>query len=56
VETTGLRSERTKMMTQDRVAVWLGIDWADQKHQWAMRINGRDARPTRRIGTYTGGG
>jgi transposase len=28
------------MMTQDRVAVWLGIDWADQKHQWAMRING----------------
>jgi transposase len=27
-------------MTQDQVAVWLGIDWADQKHQWAMRING----------------
>ena len=28
------------MTTEDRVAVWLGIDWADQKHQWAMRING----------------
>lgn len=27
-------------MTQDRVAVWLGIDWADQKHRWAMRIDG----------------
>ena len=27
-------------MTQDRVTVWLGIDWADQKHQWAMRNNG----------------
>jgi transposase len=27
-------------MTQDQVAVWLGIDWADQKHRWAMRING----------------
>lgn len=28
------------MMTQDRVAVWLGIDWADQRHEWAMRIDG----------------
>jgi transposase len=27
-------------MTQDSVAVWLGIDWADQKHRWAMRIDG----------------
>jgi transposase len=27
-------------MTQDEVAVWLGIDWADQKHRWAMRIAG----------------
>jgi hypothetical protein len=27
-------------MTQDRVTVWLGIDWADQKHRWAMRIDG----------------
>jgi transposase len=27
-------------MTQDGVAVWLGIDWADQKHRWAMRIEG----------------
>jgi Transposase/Transposase IS116/IS110/IS902 family len=30
-------------MTQDRVTVWLGIDWADQKHRWAMRSDG-DAR------------
>jgi transposase len=27
-------------MTQDGVVVWLGIDWADQKHRWAMRIDG----------------
>jgi hypothetical protein len=27
-------------MTQDGVAVWLGIDWADEKHSWAMRIDG----------------
>jgi transposase len=27
-------------MTQDGIAVWLGIDWADQKHRWAMRIEG----------------
>jgi hypothetical protein len=27
-------------MTQERAAVWLGIDWADQKHRWAMRIDG----------------
>jgi hypothetical protein len=27
-------------MTQDEVVVWLGIDWADQKHRWAMRIEG----------------
>src|SRR5437763_5409024 len=27
-------------MTQDGIAVWLGIDWADEKHRWAMRING----------------
>ena len=22
------------------MTIWLGIDWADQKHQWAMRIDG----------------
>jgi hypothetical protein len=27
-------------MTQNEVAVWLGIDWADQKHRWAMRVDG----------------
>ena len=27
-------------MIQNRVSVWLGIDWADQKHQWAMKIEG----------------
>jgi transposase len=27
-------------MKQDEVAAWLGIDWADQKHRWAMRIDG----------------
>lgn len=27
-------------MTQERAGVWLGIDWADQKHRWAMRIDG----------------
>ena len=27
-------------MAQDGVAVWLGIDWADEKHSWAMRIDG----------------
>src|SRR4051794_23627168 len=27
-------------MTQDKVAAWIGIDWADQKHRWAMRIEG----------------
>lgn len=27
-------------MTQDGVTLWLGIDWADQKHRWAMRIDG----------------
>jgi transposase len=27
-------------MTQGGVAVWLGIDWADEKHRWAMRIDG----------------
>lgn len=27
-------------MTQDGVAVWLGIDWADEKHRWAMRVDG----------------
>jgi transposase len=27
-------------MTEDRVAAWLGIDWADQKHRWAMRLTG----------------
>ena len=27
-------------MTQDGVAIWLGIDWADEKHRWAMRIDG----------------
>jgi hypothetical protein len=29
-------------MTRDEVAVWLGIDWADQKHRWAMRIDGEE--------------
>jgi transposase len=28
------------MTTDDSVAVWLGIDWADRKHVWAMRIHG----------------
>jgi transposase len=37
---SGQRTERTLKMTQDAVAVWLGIDWADQKHRWAMRIDG----------------
>jgi transposase len=27
-------------MTHEGVAIWLGIDWADQKHRWAMRIDG----------------
>ena len=27
-------------MTQDGVTIWLGIDWADQKHRWALRIDG----------------
>ncbi|MBV9036659.1 MAG: IS110 family transposase [Acidobacteriaceae bacterium] len=27
-------------MTQDGVTLWLGIDWADEKHRWAMRIDG----------------
>jgi transposase len=27
-------------MTQGGIAVWLGIDWADEKHRWAMRIDG----------------
>jgi hypothetical protein len=27
-------------MTRNGVAVWLGIDWADEKHRWAMRIDG----------------
>ncbi|MCU1260262.1 MAG: transposase family protein [Bryobacterales bacterium] len=27
-------------MTRDGVAVWLGIDWADEKHSWAMRVDG----------------
>src|ERR1700733_14875650 len=27
-------------MTQDKVAAWIGIDWADQKHRWAMRVEG----------------
>ena len=27
-------------MTQGGEAVWLGIDWADEKHRWAMRIDG----------------
>lgn len=27
-------------MTQDDVTLWLGIDWADEKHRWAMRIDG----------------
>jgi hypothetical protein len=27
-------------MTQDGVTLWLGIDWADQKHRWALRIDG----------------
>lgn len=25
------------------LAAWLGIDWADQKHRWAMRLKRRDA-------------
>jgi hypothetical protein len=27
-------------MEQDRVSVWLGIDWADQKRRWATRVDG----------------
>ena len=27
-------------MTEEGVSIWLGIDWADQKHRWAMRIGG----------------
>jgi transposase len=27
-------------MTQTNETVWLGIDWADEKHRWAMRIQG----------------
>jgi len=27
-------------MIQAEVAAWLGIDWADQKHRWAMRVPG----------------
>lgn len=27
-------------MTQENETVWLGIDWADEKHRWAMRILG----------------
>lgn len=27
-------------MTQEKTSVWLGIDWADQKHRWAMRVDG----------------
>jgi len=34
------RKGQDSKMTQDRIAVWLGIDWADQKHRWAMRIEG----------------
>lgn len=30
-------------MTRDEVAVWLGIDWADQKHRWAMRVAGEQS-------------
>ena len=28
-------------MTQDGVTIWLGMDWADQKHRWAMRVAGQ---------------
>ena len=27
-------------MTQDGVTLWLGIDWADQNHRWALRMDG----------------
>jgi transposase len=27
-------------MKKDGVAAWLGIDWADEKHRWAMRVDG----------------
>ena len=27
-------------MTQANETVWLGIDWADEKHRWAMHIQG----------------
>ena len=26
------------MMTGEPVSIWLGIDWADQKHCWAIRV------------------
>jgi transposase len=28
-------------MTQDGVTIWLGMDWADQKHRWALRVAGQ---------------
>jgi len=28
-------------LTQDGVTIWLGIDWADQKHRWALRVEGQ---------------
>ena len=27
-------------MEQDSITVWMGIDCADQKHRWAMRVEG----------------
>lgn len=27
-------------MAHEGVTIWLGIDWADQRHRWAMRIEG----------------
>jgi hypothetical protein len=39
------RKEQVKTMNQDEVSAWLGIDWADQKHRWAMRIDDTARHP-----------
>ena len=28
-------------MAEETVRIWLGIDWADRKHRWAMRVDGQ---------------
>lgn len=29
-----------RKMKENGISVWLGIDWADEKHSWAMRVDG----------------